>query len=256
MFAIRYPGTRLDLSDDEEAWRTQNLLSLLESEFTDAAVSLNMFLQARSARSSRAREKNWEEAAERRMRVGERIREEVGDAAYYGDLNAFHERVELESKREAWEAGIVPDSYQRRTAFILAHAFLYAVDAFGKILNVLAGEPGMPAELQHALEQFQEHFPRVSDIRNSALHIEDRGRGQDRHGKPLDLKPMENEAISAPGGGVLALSNLTNDRLGYTLEDGEHAELAVSLENAARLQGVLQQVLDCFAWKGPSRIVP
>lgn len=257
IFEVRVPGTWLKTEDQEQAWAIQTILFLLEHQFTRAIVALNLFVLERSRRADEGSMRDrWEADAERRRRAEERVRAEVGESAFYADWEEYRERIEREAKREAWADGEWPQAYKHEVAFLHAHSFLYAVDSFGKVLDRLVAAPGSPSGASEAKAEFAEVFPDVSEIRNSALHIEDRGRGKGRGEDDLDLKPLERPGfISAPGG-ALVLSSLNNDAVGYTLADGTHAELAVSPDNAARLRGIFQDVLESFEWHGPARLLP
>jgi hypothetical protein len=264
VFPIRYPGTWLELGDTDVAWRVQSTFHLLESQATDAFVSVNLFVAARAPDGGANLKDDWERAAETRQQVETSLIREVaiqhgvGESDIYCRLNwdAVREEVDRRVSVRRWEQGETPRAYRRRLPFLHAHSFLYAVNSFGAILSTLTVEPGLPDCVKSEDEAYRQAFPSAREVRNSAQHIEDRGRGLGKNKKPLQPKPITNQFVHAPGGGALMLGNFFDDRLGYTMADGEHGEIAVSLESAGRVQGSFQRLLDGFTWRGPARWIP
>jgi hypothetical protein len=95
-------------------------------------------------------------------------------------------------------------------------------------------------------------MPEVRRVRNSVQHVEDRARGLGPSGKPLDLKPVDNRAINAPGGGVLILNMLNGSRYGSTVADGRYAEVDVTSQSLLAVRDAIQKVLNSLAWKEPA----
>jgi hypothetical protein len=264
VFPIRYPGTWLEVGNRDLAWRVQSTLYLLESQATDAFVSVNLFVTARIHDEAGPSDADWEKAAEERSHTEAILIQEiaaqndVGEHEIRSRLNwdAVREEIERRTSVRRWERGDTPTAYRRRLPFLHAHSFLYAVNSFGAVLSTLAAEPGLPACVVNEDMAFRDAFPSAREVRNSAQHIEDRGRGLGRNKKPLQPKPIVNQFVHAPGGGALMLGNLFNDRLGYTMADGEHGEIAVNVESAGQIQACLQRLLDGLAWRGPARWIP
>lgn len=256
VFEIRYPGTWIALEDRDQAWKLGNLLSLLEHQATDAFVSLNLFIAYKTQQHHGFDQNEWQADSDLRQVVEEEVRTELG----LNDFGAQWEQVREEAQRRIMsrrsEAGVFPRSYSFRLPFLHAHSFLYAVDGFGKALSKLVKEKDVPPAGNEILADFLLAFPGISDVRDSAQHLEDRSRGLGRKEKPLKLKPVVNSFINAPGGGVLMLGNLNNDRLGYTTANGQHSEISVNLESGLTIQKLLQRLLDSFAWKGSARLLP
>jgi len=255
VFEIRYPGTFPVVSNPKHSRDLMWLFSLLEGQATDAFVALNLFLALPVPSPRSFREQRQIDRAEREA-IETELREEIGERDYSGAFDAIHREVERRFKHRRWLRGLAPRDYEQRLPFIYAHAFLYAVNSFGNLLAKLVGEETAPSEVQARLDDFRAIFPEVVEIRNSAQHIEDRGRGLGKRGKPLDLKPMDNRIAKAPQGGVVILGMLNNDRLGYTTANGEHAEIAISEESARAVRDTFQGILNAFAWNGPPRLLP
>ncbi len=260
IFPITFPGTFLDYPEQEPRDRVRIILNLLETQFTDAVVALNFFEREQATALENLRERGQagisEEEEKLRQALEQESRKELGDQIFYQRYPDILHAIELEMKKQGWKWGEVPQEYQARLPFILAHAYVYALDSFQKILETLVPEPGVPPAVADALERFKTIFPVLQGIRDSAHHIEDRGRGLDRDGKPLDLKPVYKGIVHAPSGGVLLLSNLWGNKLGYTLGDGSHGEIAISPENTGEVGAIFQSVIDAFRWKGRTRQIP
>jgi hypothetical protein len=150
-----------------------------------------------------------------------------------------------------------PQRVRAQRAILVARAFLYALDAFDKLLGVLAREAGVPAELANWHSKVEDAFPSLRGVRNTAQHLEDRARGlgAGKNPKPLDLKPVQNGFIHAPGG-ALILNSLNGSRYGSTMADGHYGEVDVSSESMERLKFILEGVLANFQWRGPKEHLP
>jgi hypothetical protein len=217
---------------------------------------LNLFQAARVQPRAAIGREQWQADADLRRAIETDIRKEFGLDEFGGPWEQVREEVERRIMRRRCEAGEMPSSYSFRLPFLHAHSFLYAVDGFGKALSKLAREIDVPSAVNDVLVDFQAAFPGTTDVRDSAQHLDDRSRGLGRKEKPLKLKPLVNEFINAPGGGVLMLGNLSNDKLGYTTASGQHAEIPINIDSARTIQTLFQRVLDSFSWQGPSRLLP
>lgn len=257
VFEVTTPGTWLDYEDRDWSWRIQNLIQCLHSQFFEANTALNLFIHSQTVRLSRASEETWERDSERRAAIQHAIKQERGFSMPQ-DWEALHFETDVRLKREQWAAGRVPREFQHNCSFIYARAFLYALDAFDKFLGVLAKEPQVPEQVAAFHGQMAEAFPNLRGVRNTAQHLEDRARslGAGREPKPLDLKPLMNNFINAPGGGVLVLNNLNGSRYGSTMSDGHFGEIDVSPESMQHLQRMLEGVLQSFRWCGPKQHAP
>ncbi len=219
---------------------------------------LNLFVQASSAFPARLDPKLWERDAQRRSEIRMQIEQERG-AAFSRELwDEIHFETEVRFKREQWSQGRLPREFEHTQPFIYARAFLYALDAFDKFLGVLSQEPGVPPDPAALHAQIAAAFPDLRGVRNTAQHLEDRARGlgAGREPKPLDLKPIENQMINAPSGGVLVLNSLNGSKYGSTKADGHYGEVDVSPETMQHLQRILQEVLHSFRWRGSKQHSP
>jgi hypothetical protein len=255
VFEIIVPGTWLNHENQDWAWETQNQLRSLQSQFFEANLALNFFIQSQQLRSfadKEAREMDWN----RRSEISSIVRQERGGLGGPADWEYESLETEIRFNREKWEQGRSPREFERNVPFMYAKAFLYALDGFDKFLGVLAKTDGVPENVIRLTNAMNETFPHLRGVRNTAQHLEDRSRFLDHKKKPLDLKPVENDLISAPNGGALFLNNLNGSRYGSTMADGHFGEVDVSSESMFALQAIFQSVLDSFNWKGPKQFAP
>lgn len=260
-FTITFPGTWIAHADRGQASKIQNLLALLERQFGDVVLALNLFQREQEREQEqlraaiRAPQQQEDEASRLAAQLEERYLQELGEAVFYQNYWVIQQQIEAEVRGQMWRQGQLPQEYLNRLPFLYAHAFVYALDSFGRILAVIAAEtPDAPPATADLERRLQREFPDVKGVRDSAHHIEDRGRGVDRHGKPLQLKPMDTHLVKAPGG-ALVLSCLTGDKLGYTAEDGKFAEVSINADRARVLAEIFQGVIAAFPWQGHRRLV-
>lgn len=258
IFEITTPGTWLNYEDKDWSWKIQNQLRSLESQFFEANAALNLFIHAQSIRPASMNRDNWERDSQRRSEIRRAIEQERGAAMSRDDWDGIHFETEVRFKREQWSRGRVPREFEHNRPFIYARAFLYALDAFDKFLGVLANERNVPEQIAEFHAQIVEAFPDLRGVRNTAQHLEDRARGlgAGREPKPLDLKPITNNFVNAPGGGVLILNSLNGSRYGSTMSDGHYGEIDVAPESMQHLKRILDSVLQSFQWRGSPQHSP
>ncbi len=261
---IEYPGTWLELPDRGNVFELQNLILSMETAITDMAITLTMFTDCQqksySEHTSEHRESLWERDRQLRTHIEKEYRDGLNNE---NDVynNYEHHRAEIDKlyRQEKLKAGEIPRNYKHRVSFIHAHSFLSSADTLYKYLSVLSGETNLEY-VKVIKQQFEDTFPTLSKIRNSAQHSEDRIRG---YGKPadvrkkikMDLKPIDNGFIKSEGG-VLALSNLNGNRLGYTIDDGSYQEFEISEVTLGKAVDLFQSLINSFQWSGPTSISP
>jgi len=262
---IEYPGTWLEFPDKNKAFEIKNLISSMETAVIDMAITLTMFIECQQKNqeeySSDTMRDSWELDRQLRMRIEQEYRAALPNENDFYNNHDYH-RTETEKlyRKEKLNSGEIPRSYKHRISFIHAHSFLSSADTFSKYLSVLADETEL-AHVKNLKKQLEDTFPSLSKIRNSAQHSEDRSRG---YGKPadvrkkvkMDLKPIDNGFIKAEGGGVLALSNLNGNRLGYTIDDGTYQEFEISQNTLGVVADLFQHLINGFQWTGPVEISP
>ncbi|WP_035060607.1 hypothetical protein [Andreprevotia chitinilytica] len=262
VFELTIPGTWLDSEDQDWKHKIENLIRHLESQFIEANVALNLFNQAQTDIQDSIPlhlvAESWQRDQDRRAEIRRDVEREMEGPVLAENWHKISFETEIRFKREQWMNGQVPRRFTHVEPFIFARAFLYALDAFDKFLGVLAKENGVPAEIATFHQQVSDAFPDLRGVRNSAQHLEDRARGlgAGRNPKPMELQPIQNAAIYAPQGGVLALNNLNGSRYGSTTADGHYGEVDVSPESLAHLQRIFEGALNSFKWCGPQRHIP
>lgn len=255
IFEIVTPGMWLDYQDRAWTGKIEGLIRHLESQFFEANLSLNLFLKADANDRPRQTSENWEYDNQRRSELRKLVQQKHPDRTGPDGWDIIEFETEIQFKREQWEKGRLPREFEHNQVFIFARAFLYAMDAFDKFLGVLSREEGIPVRVAALHVQLSEDFPDLRNVRNSAQHPEDRARGLGASGKPLDLKPVDNELIKVPGG-TLLLNCLIGTKYGCTMADGHYGEVDVSPESMEKLQRILQEVLNSFQWRGPKKHSP
>lgn len=252
---LEYPGTWLDYEDQDWAWQVRNLIQQIESQFTEATLSLGLFDQERSRPDRIHFREQWDADAELRRDITNKFIEENGIGIYYQQHQLFTEYIDVELRRQKWKNGELPREYQHGFIFIYAKSFLYSIDSIGKFLKVLTKTDGVPPEIEVFSSKFFAQFPTIHHVRNSSQHIEDRSRGLGRNEKPLELKPIQNNSIHSEGG-ALVLNSLNGNNFGNTMADGHYGEVEVSIESLLFIRDCIQEVINAIKWKGPKEYYP
>jgi hypothetical protein len=233
------------------------LLHHLEHQLADAAVGLAGLQEAvnrmQSWKPGWSRRRNATTAVAHAMEA--ELPATLTMQQRFAASNEISLAADLQVRRAEWAEGSMPEDYAFRVAFIHAHTVLYALDSIGKTIEVLA-RMGLPEGVATASTAFRSALPGLTDVRDSAHHIEDRARGLAKSGQPLDLRPVDSGALIAPDGRMLGLSNLNGNKLGYTANDGEYREIEISPASVAAAQEAIQCVLDAFTWTGQGKTVP
>ena len=169
VFELHYPGTWLDgVPDGRQVYL---LLLQLKGHLADAAVGLALFEGACATRQRRSKPGGMQRQAavqatvramEAQLSVNLTARQRIETSS------DIYDGADLQVRRQEWASGPMPERYESRLPFIHAHTVLYALDAIGKILNVLAELSGLPAAIIAARDGYQTALPDVVHVRNSA----------------------------------------------------------------------------------------
>lgn len=252
---LTYPGAFIENEPRESAHRAGTLLSVAETHLTEAAISLSQFAATRGTPDTEDRMEKSRRRSERRRELEEEMRRELEDPRDHEKMEEIRFEAERRVRREEWEEGKLPRSYRHQLPIFYAKTFVFSLDALGKILGVLEHEDVAPEEVGDAHDRFKKSFGSVRNVRNSALHIEDRARGLDRNRDPLDLEPVDTQAIKAESG-ALILNSLEGTSFGATSSDGKYERVDVTVESLREARDCLQDAIDAFDWSGPKRGVP
>lgn len=254
IYELTYPGTGIAIENFIEV---RKLLFLIESEFTEAVLALNFF-DIDKIRVDHFSKEKWCKDKKRRKQLTQKFEKLYDHQDFEFDKDEeISNLVDIEMKREKWDAGDLPLSYEIASNLMYAKAFLNNLATIGRLLKVLSITKGVPNDIDKISKDFYVFFPELREVRNSAQHIEDRGRGlgAGRNPKPLDLKPVDNRVIKA-NGGALILNQLIGNKYGNTMSDGHYGEVEVSECSLKFVQGCIQTILDSFTWEGAQQHYP
>lgn len=256
-------GIWLDESVPEEFRRdVEGLCHLMADCVADLVVSLSLFEQAQVDSYERIQGKStldreeWERESEQ-ARLREAELEAAaglswGDPGHWEKSEQIRNQVRRELLREKWKREGGPETYRRRLVFIHARSFVATLAVLQRSLIALceyAFEPEVLAKLEEARDTFAVQLPGLKDVRDSAAHVEDRMRGQERYGRKIQLQPVSNSLIHAPGGGVLVVDSLNNQHFGGTIADGTYAEVEVADATTEIARAAVQGVFDSLPWR-------
>jgi hypothetical protein len=119
---------------------------------------------------------------------------------------------------------------------IYAKAFIYALDSISKLLLKLEKSIGDIEEKDRIIKNYQAIFGGLKTIRDSLLHIEDRGLGQDKNHNQIDTT-------------ILLLGSFCNDCYSISGYDGKHYYIEISIEMFERAKRLVQELVNSYSWK-------
>ena len=238
---LSQPGTWLVGLDDDLSRNVWMLLHLAQSGIADAALGLEWHLAA--VRDHR-RPPDWEDhPVEPAHDLLRRIA--MAELATDADLtweqrreleDSFELALRIERKRERWRAGHIPRDYDTRAIALHARTFIFALDSVAKALQVLVTMPDLPDEIASVKRDWDIAFPHLKGVRDTAHHHEDRARGLDRRGQPID--------------GSIHLDGMYGGEYSATMNDGSLGQVEVSVASLKTATALVQRVIDAFEWHG------
>jgi hypothetical protein len=126
--------------------------------------------------------------------------------------------------------------YERCLNNMYAKAFVFSLNSIGELLRHLSADTKSPMGVQESYQEYQKHFGHLKHIRDSAIHIEDRGRGRTRHQQPLRTH-------------LIVLGGFIERRFTFTGEDGKEYEIEISDETLERARGIIKEIIRAYTWK-------
>jgi hypothetical protein len=130
--------------------------------------------------------------------------------------------------------------YENCLNSIYAKSFVYSLAAIGKLFNKLRNRSDTPPGLAYLCRQYEDRFGHTKHIRDSSMHIEDRGVGLDRRGRHI-------HATVLVLGGFIGESSAT--RLCFTGEDGNQYEVKISEAVLSTIHPILQGAINSYRWE-------
>lgn len=258
IFELTKPGNRIIQSDDtHNNFEFDSLIMHLIGTFYEANIALNLYLgeKENSQLYFQKEREYWDTDSELKSQIRNKIELKYPDNKKFKNYDEIRYKVELEFKRSIWKRGRVPADLKHKLIFIHAKNFLFALDNFEKQFKKLLKDKLTPESCNPLYDKLTEAFPKLTELRNSAHHQEDRIRGE-KYGKKIDLKPISNGLIHAPQGGALVINSLNGNNYGSTLGDGTFGEVEVSIESMSKLQSILQEFINLLKWEGSKEHLP
>ena len=126
--------------------------------------------------------------------------------------------------------------YERCLNNMYAKAFVFSLNSIGELLRHLSEDTNSPMGVQKSYQEYKRHFGHLKHIRNSAIHIEDRGRGRTRHQKPLKTH-------------LIVLGSFIERRFTFTGENGKQYEIEISDGILEIARGIIQEIIRAYTWE-------
>lgn len=126
--------------------------------------------------------------------------------------------------------------YERCLNNMYAKAFVFSLNSIGEMLRHLSDDTKSPISIQGQHEEYKRRFGHLKHIRDSAIHIEDRGRGRTRHQKPLRTH-------------LIVLGGFIERRFTFTGEDGKQYEIEISEGTLQTVRQIIQKLIEAYTWE-------
>lgn len=127
------------------------------------------------------------------------------------------------------------DRYEKCFNGIYAKSIVFALDGIEKLLCRLCEQLNPPEAVVSFCKEYSRQFGHLKHIRDSAIHIEDRGRGVTRSQKPLDTN-------------IVLLGSFIGNSFIFTGEDGQQYEVEISERTINRARKIIQNIIDAYTW--------
>ena len=126
--------------------------------------------------------------------------------------------------------------YERCLNNMYAKAFVFSLNSIGELLRHVSKDAKSPESVRGLCEEYKKHFGHLKHIRDSAIHIEDRGRGRTRHQKPLKTH-------------LIVLGCFIERRFTFTGENGKQYEIEVSEATLQTAREIIQKLIEAYTWE-------
>lgn len=126
-------------------------------------------------------------------------------------------------------------SYERCLNSLYAKAFVFALHSIDKLINQLSKNMNSPKQVKRLYNEYKKHFGQLKHIRDSAIHIEDRGCGVTRKQQKINAH-------------VIILSCFNEKRYIFTGEDGKQYEIEISDNTLKLALNIIQNIINSYSW--------
>lgn len=259
---VRYPGALLRINDRAVRGEIEAFIYLLQDQLGGAVTAFNFREFARREGTVDEGKEGHRFRESRRMELTEAIARDLGTDPWTGP-----QAVEIQAEADArlrceeWYSRHLRWSDWHRLSLLCTHAYVFALHTFREVLVGLSehlkargDDIALQTEFREsrsrvasALNEFDALFPDLKDARDSLHHFEDRGRGLE-YGRPLNLP------IQLGGGTILNLGSSDAGSFSIVTRTGHDVRIAVDPESLEAVAGVLNGVMQGFAWDGPIRL--
>ncbi len=115
-------------------------------------------------------------------------------------------------------------------------AFVFSLNSIGELLRHLSLDAKSPMRVRELCQEYKKHFGHLKQIRDSAIHVEDRGRGRTRHQKPHKTH-------------LIVLGSFIERRFIFTGENGRGYEIEISDRTLEIARGIIQEIIGACTWE-------
>ncbi len=129
-----------------------------------------------------------------------------------------------------------PSSYERCLNNIYAEAFVYSLNAIRMLLKKLRDTLNPPDKARRLISEYETQFKNLEYIRDSAMHIEDRGRGVDKYQKGI-------------ASALIVLGGINGKRFGFTGYNGNLYEIEISQDTLMNAHEIIQSLINSYDWR-------
>lgn len=126
--------------------------------------------------------------------------------------------------------------YERCLNQLYAKAFVFSLNSIGQLLRQLSNNTKSPSGARTLHDEYVGHFGHLKHIRDSAIHIEDRGLGRNR-----DL-----QALKTP---FIILGCFMERRFFFTGEDGKQYGIDISQKTLLMAKAIIRKIIESYTWK-------
>jgi hypothetical protein len=255
-YFLVFPGSELDLPQDETRGRIDSLLVLLGNSLTEAALSLGLYIDThqRERGDMAAEIARAYQDREERLSINRRIREELGSPANLSPEQITYMELEVRKRRlqAAFDRGQAPIAYAHQLPFVHAKSFLNAIWMIKSVF--FQGKQLGPIAQQStkADDAIVAAIPALKDVRDSASHADERIQRLAK-GRPI---PVSMQPLSPSITIGFIVDSLINHNITYTSADGRHGQVPVTRDTFDLCVRVSQDFINELPWRGYQRLQP